>query len=310
MCGFGDKVSFLIHLAMSFPAYHKLLTSCSGSSAHHPTAVCPPHHYGHDHGQGVRLQVGCPSAFLLSLQCQARSPHRVLVVLTYCGSDLDHAMFVLNVDLWDAKGENEVNLVRSSQGAPSISATSPFSYGSLNGGDANGASYSHQVVQSGRDQHYGQPPAMAFGQDYQPVPPGYASGTSTPHNVDFSRLPCTLTSSGLTVSTAYSPNGNYGPPAQYYQNQGYRPDPSMSPLPAYANMVPYGSRNGSMSSYGQDHSSQGRVSVFGTAPTGMFSRNLIGSLAASAFRLVDTEDRVGIWFVLQDLSVRTEGSFR
>lgn len=44
--------------------------------------------------------------------------------------------------------------------------------------------------------------------------------------------------------------------------------------------------------------------------TGMFTRNLIGSLAASAFRLCDTEDRVGIWFVLQDMSVRTEGSFR
>lgn len=45
-------------------------------------------------------------------------------------------------------------------------------------------------------------------------------------------------------------------------------------------------------------------------PTGMFTRNLIGSLAASAFRLTDPDDRIGIWFVLQDLSVRTEGQFR
>jgi hypothetical protein len=42
----------------------------------------------------------------------------------------------------------------------------------------------------------------------------------------------------------------------------------------------------------------------------MFTRNLIGSLAASAFRLTDPDDRIGIWFVLQDLSVRTEGTFR
>ena len=41
---------------------------------------------------------------------------------------------------------------------------------------------------------------------------------------------------------------------------------------------------------------------------GSFTRNLIGSLVASAFKLHDTEDRLGIWFVLQDLSVRTEGS--
>lgn len=42
----------------------------------------------------------------------------------------------------------------------------------------------------------------------------------------------------------------------------------------------------------------------------MSSRNLIGSLAVSAFRLTDNEGKLGIWFVLQDLSVRTEGQFR
>ncbi|KAI5281539.1 hypothetical protein KEM54_003209, partial [Ascosphaera aggregata] len=47
-----------------------------------------------------------------------------------------------------------------------------------------------------------------------------------------------------------------------------------------------------------------------TPPTGMFTRNLIGSLSASAFQLTDVENRLGIWFILQDLSVRTEGNFR
>ncbi|KAI5288409.1 hypothetical protein KEM52_001169 [Ascosphaera acerosa] len=42
----------------------------------------------------------------------------------------------------------------------------------------------------------------------------------------------------------------------------------------------------------------------------MFTRNLIGSLSASAFHLTDVENRPGIWFILQDLSVRTEGNFR
>jgi hypothetical protein len=53
-----------------------------------------------------------------------------------------------------------------------------------------------------------------------------------------------------------------------------------------------------------------RMSMGGNQPAGMFTRNLIGSLAASAFRLNNTEDKIGIWFILQDLSVRTEGSFR
>lgn len=42
----------------------------------------------------------------------------------------------------------------------------------------------------------------------------------------------------------------------------------------------------------------------------MFTRNLIGNLSASACRLEDTNKKIGIWFVLQDLSVRTEGLFR
>lgn len=42
----------------------------------------------------------------------------------------------------------------------------------------------------------------------------------------------------------------------------------------------------------------------------MFTRNLIGSLGVSAFKLTDNDNNMGIWFILQDLSVRTEGSFR
>lgn len=45
-------------------------------------------------------------------------------------------------------------------------------------------------------------------------------------------------------------------------------------------------------------------------PQGMYTRNLIGALTASAFRLQDPSDKIGIWFVMQDLSVRTEGNFR
>jgi Velvet factor len=45
-------------------------------------------------------------------------------------------------------------------------------------------------------------------------------------------------------------------------------------------------------------------------PTGMFTRNLIGALSASAFRLHDQNQKFGIWFILQDLSIRTDGIFR
>lgn len=42
----------------------------------------------------------------------------------------------------------------------------------------------------------------------------------------------------------------------------------------------------------------------------MFTRNLIGSLCVSAFKLTNPNNEMGVWFILQDLSVRTEGSFR
>ena len=44
--------------------------------------------------------------------------------------------------------------------------------------------------------------------------------------------------------------------------------------------------------------------------TNMFTRNLIGSLTVNAASLKDPDGLLGYWFVLQDLSVRTEGFFR
>lgn len=55
---------------------------------------------------------------------------------------------------------------------------------------------------------------------------------------------------------------------------------------------------------------QGRLMGQQQPNGGMYTRNLIGSLAASASRLQDPSDKIGIWFILQDLSVRTEGWFR
>lgn len=46
------------------------------------------------------------------------------------------------------------------------------------------------------------------------------------------------------------------------------------------------------------------------ANNAMYTRNLIGSLTVNASLLNDTNDKPGYWFVLQDLSVRTEGWFR
>ncbi|CAE6470197.1 unnamed protein product [Rhizoctonia solani] len=43
---------------------------------------------------------------------------------------------------------------------------------------------------------------------------------------------------------------------------------------------------------------------------GQYTRTLVGPLSANASRLVDAENQPGIFFLFQDLSVRTEGTFR
>lgn len=215
-------------------------------------------------------------------------------------------MFVLNVDLWTDVGTKEVNLVRSSQGTPSISSTTPMSYTTLNGGDATAVSYNQQVLPSSREPPYSQPQQVGYVQDYQ-VPAGYAQGMLRVRSMPPNLLAASLTA---IVTPSYPPNGSYGPPQQYYpQHQGFR-STQIAPLPSQANIAPYPSRDGAQPNYGQDQGSSTRMAMVGGQPQGMFTRNLIGSLAASAFRLHDTTDHIGIWFVLQDLSVRTEGSFR
>jgi hypothetical protein len=43
------------------------------------------------------------------------------------GSDLEHSLFVCNVDLWSEDASKEVNLVRQTTPAPAISSTTPAS---------------------------------------------------------------------------------------------------------------------------------------------------------------------------------------
>ena len=81
-----------------------------------------------------------------------------------------------------------------------------------------------------------------------------------------------------------------------YPSPGHNPFIGNHQVPnngAYASDQPRGSMNGA-----------------GRQANGTLSRNLIGSLSGSAFKLKDLKGDPGLWFVFQDLSVRTEGWFR
>lgn len=94
--------------------------------------------------------------------------------------------------------------------------------------------------------------------------------------------------------------GNFNGQSVGYNDFQFRPQMAHN-VPQLPSQTGYGGR------YPQDLRNN---SIAAQQPNGMYTRNLIGSLVSSAARLTDPQDKIGIWFVLQDLSVRTEGWFR
>jgi hypothetical protein len=190
-------------------------------------------------------------------------------------NEIDHQHYILHVDLWDENGEKEVNLVKHTQNQGSISAGSATSYRDMVESQTPGYGYSAIVPSSSRDPTY---------------PPTPQSGYP-PHGVPYQSDPY-----GPQGYSPYHQPPGYSQPVQVPQQYNY-PQGGYDVVPSHAQ---------SSRPYPQDVN-RGSVSA---PANGMFTRNLIGSIACSAARLTDPKEKIGIWFVLQDLSVRTEGHFR
>lgn len=195
----------------------------------------------------------------------------VLITLIGVHSEIDTSYYVLTVDLWSADGTQEVNLVRHSAHAASISSAVSSSYPPPPVAQAVYPAFPSQ--QTPYQSAYTQPRQLVPGSQAPPVPV-QVNPYGTPHNPQGGFYP-TPTTGQVTTSGYY----------QHHQHHHHPPPPPQQQMPP---LQPPQAR----------------------APTGMFTRNLIGSLSASAFRLTDPDNRIGVWFILQDLSVRTEGQFR
>ncbi|KAF6818631.1 developmental regulator VelB [Colletotrichum sojae] len=189
-------------------------------------------------------------------------------------NELEHAHFVIHVDLWSEDGTQEVNMVRHSSQTASISTTMPVSFSALRDEPIQSIQPYAQIMPAG----YGAP-TMGYGQQQPPPPPSQ-------HMMQGYGVP----SYSAPAAGYSSSNSAFAPPTQYYP-------PTTVPSQAAQPDMGYSGHRQSMS-------------MASSQPQGMFTRNLIGSLSSSAFRLNDTNDNVGIWFIMQDLSVRTEGHFR
>ncbi|KAG7007086.1 proteasome subunit alpha type-7 [Physcia stellaris] len=218
-------------------------------------------------------------------------------------SEIDTSFFVLTVDLWSPDASKEVNLVRHSATSPSISAATSASYpprpptptyATTNSTPTSAHSnWPHQPQMLHQSTH----PPHAHGQPYaypQPPPlyPNYRTHQPLPPPPQ-------------SQYQQYPPQ-QYGQQQQYatqQQPQGYYAMTPANPVGCCPQPIVQGQGPLLTPDQAAPQSGSGQ-------PSGMFTRNLIGSLCVSAFKLTDPNSELGIWFILQDLSVRTEGSFR
>lgn len=214
-------------------------------------------------------------------------------------SEIDTSFYVLTVDLWSGDGTREVNLVRHSATSPSISAATSSSYPPPSSAPQN----FHAAFTNTQPQ----PVQLAPGYP-QPLPQLTMHQQMANHNAYQQG----------TISV-YPPNYN-----QHAYPQSLPPPPLASqPQQSYYNTTPTGTPITPITpNYYPAQMPQSQGPLLSphnmapvtidprSSPSGMFTRNLIGSLCVSAFKLTDPENNMGVWFILQDLSVRTEGSFR
>ena len=207
--------------------------------------------------------------------------------------DLNTSLYVVSVDLWNVEANEEINMVKHApQSSPAISSVTP-------------SRFPHNIS------------ALAAG---QPIPSQY----------DFSQVPMyqqtmgsftspTSSSHPSSASSYYDPNSAYRnggngtapyTPQQQHQRAPYQNGGQMNGNGFHSQQSP--SQSSQQTAAPPYQNSQNNTLASGNYNMGhsMYTRNLIGSLVASAFKLTDTEQKEGVWFILQDLSVRTEGWFR
>ncbi|KAJ9630612.1 hypothetical protein H2203_001135 [Taxawa tesnikishii (nom. ined.)] len=218
---------------------------------------------------------------------------------------IDPTFFVLQVDLWDETGTVEKNVVRSSSSNSSSSAISSASTTSFPP-TPDRLSYANTIFQPPpAPQMYGgypqqgsyasptyQAPSATYA--YQQQFAGYPPQPQMPHMVPNPQMnphQHMAQQSHMSQQPHMSQYGQLPPVSMPMSQPGYVPPPPPPP-PSYtvvqAPIVP--------------------AAI--TSNNSMFTRNLIGQLSVNAFSLHDEHNVFGHWFVLQDLSVRTEGIFR
>lgn len=143
---------------------------------------------------------------------------------------------------------------------------------------------------------------MSFGNYFTPTYP------TPPQNLSY---PTASTSTSGRDATIPGPLSMMNPTTQLYETHDQH-----NGAPSYVNENHNGTQTYSNEPANGSQSFSNEVQPFATVPypsseeTLDNARTLIGPLAASAQTINDENDEPGIFFLFQDLSVRTEGTFR
>lgn len=97
-------------------------------------------------------------------------------------------------------------------------------------------------------------------------------------------------------------------PQEPYSVTGHGYDNPVYSSPVHPNQSPQATYY--QHSYSQSTSSSSSPASAHSLPRHTYTRTLVGPLSSNACRLLDEHRRPGIFFLFQDLSVRTEGKFR
>ena len=185
--------------------------------------------------------------------------------------NLDYGKLILSVDLWDVTGTREDNCVRHNSSAPSISSSSITSY-----------PVAQQTPQTPQVIHELDPTHLPQSYHDYPIAQAPASVPASPYE------PYSSSSNDQQRYNGPSHQNGYGTTFQPQGSAQHR-----------------GSLHESMHQASQD---------MDPATAGMNrnepSKNLIGQCHTTVQKLKGVDDKTGLFFVFQDLSVRTEGWFR
>jgi len=223
--------------------------------------------------------------------------------------DIELDFFLVTCDLWSADGQMEVNLVRNPSSSASRGRRKEQGQAGSDDGEfaAAGPSREQQDVQPphiAQAMTQGLPPSDvltgAWGQSstYQPqaqpawnVPGMYADPQSQRHMNYPDAVFGSGSAMGTPTSQGWGPDVNQGGSIQPYDPRAGALYPTPTP-PIPPSQVP---------SSRADRDKE---------TSGSYTRTLVGPLSANAARLYDDRKQLGIFFTFQDLSVRTEGTFR